>query len=389
MTYGEALKEAQSLAEAIRDRGVKVSIELRTGADGNWLYPARKVAVMSHHTATRRSWGLTPALAICKKGRGGALPVPGPLCNTYGGFDLIARILTMGIANHSGKGGPLEVPGAKIPKDLGRYVIDGCEFEGGLDLDDFTDEYREFMARVNAGRLDYYRLPLEAHVEHLTWAPGRKIDRLGYTTESGRREIVMLGGGKTPVQPVRPVVTYEDASKNYDNGSRTLTIGKAGSDVGFVQSYILSNVLVDRKYGPLTATAVKTWQARNGLVKDGIFGPVSWGVALNLGDKDAVKALQGAVHGLLADGYWGPTTDRVVGVVRTAAKTGAFPWGVVAVQKAIGVRPDNWWGNVSRRALVKTVIKIQQVLKVREDGQWGPVTDNAFQRLRSRNYLRR
>jgi hypothetical protein len=29
-----------------------------------------------------------------------------------------------------------------------------------------------------------YDLPLQAHAEHKTWAPARKVDRMGYTKQS-------------------------------------------------------------------------------------------------------------------------------------------------------------------------------------------------------------
>lgn len=180
-----ALEEAHRLAEHIRSYGVKVSIELQPGVGPSSWWSPSKIAETSHHTVSRRSMGLTPVLALCKRGR---VDVPGPLCNGYGGYDEVYRIITMGWANHPGLGGPLWVPAGIIPRNNGRPYLWGTEYEGGLDPADFSASYREFMARSNAGILDYLGQPVEAHIEHATWTP-RKIDRLGYTAAIGRAEI--------------------------------------------------------------------------------------------------------------------------------------------------------------------------------------------------------
>jgi hypothetical protein len=44
------------------------------------------------------------------------------------------------------------------------------------------------MGRCHAGTLDWLGVDERSYGEHLTWAPGRKIDRLKYTTSSGRAE---------------------------------------------------------------------------------------------------------------------------------------------------------------------------------------------------------
>jgi hypothetical protein len=145
----------------------------------------RFVGEMSHHTAGPAS-GLTPSLAICKSGRAG---IPGPLCNGYGGRDFVYRIITMGLANHPGKGGPLAIGPFRIPADSGRPFLWGTEWEHpGTSAHPWTDEMREFTARANAGILDWLGQPVTHHVEHSTWT-GRKIDRLGYTASSGQDEI--------------------------------------------------------------------------------------------------------------------------------------------------------------------------------------------------------
>lgn len=203
MTLAEAQAAANSLRAALLDNGVrKVSIELQQGVAGSGWHVDTFVRGLGHHIVSRPSMGLTPGLALCKRGRGAPNPLTGPLCNAYGGFDLVARIITMGWANHPGAGGPWSVPGwGTVPKDDGRPRIFGWEFEGGLEP--WTDEMHDFMARCGAGTLDWLgNAPLECWGEHKTWAPGRKIDRLGYTTESGRARIAAVRGTKEDDVPL-------------------------------------------------------------------------------------------------------------------------------------------------------------------------------------------
>ena len=187
--HGEtwARKEATLLAEALRARGVPVSIELQPGAGGSHWGIDTFVAVMMHHTVSRRQQGNTPCLALVKRGRP---DVPGPLCNLYLGFDGVARIITMGRANHPGAGGPFTLDGVTIPRNQGRYYTMGWEVEGGLSEADWPPEFHELMDNCILGTQDYIRLRRKetttaAYLEHSTWAPSRKIDRLGYTRSKG------------------------------------------------------------------------------------------------------------------------------------------------------------------------------------------------------------
>jgi hypothetical protein len=183
----QAIVAARQLRVALLDHGVAtVSIELVAGRGGSGWHDDRFVGTMGHHIVSRRSQGLTPGLHLVKVGRTG---VPGPLCNGYGGFDETARIVCMGWANHPGAGGPYTVPAGTIPANNGRPYLFGWEFEGGIAAADFTDSYREFMARCLAGTLDWLGQPVGAHLEHKTWAPTRKVDRLGYTLTQARIEI--------------------------------------------------------------------------------------------------------------------------------------------------------------------------------------------------------
>lgn len=217
--HSEALRRARIVRDCLLAHGVpEVSIELQPGrpvyaGEDQWnaLDP---VAVLSHHIASNPSPGNpVPGLGLVKRGRP---DLGGPLANGTAGVDLVYRILTLGLANHPGYGGPWTVSGPCgtfiIPKDNARPFVWGTEYEGG-----YTDAvwdatythasgvamtFREFMGRCNAGLVEavwainsYGRTPPRNadlsgyHGEHKTWAPGRKPDRRNYTTEDGRAEI--------------------------------------------------------------------------------------------------------------------------------------------------------------------------------------------------------
>ncbi|UFU03424.1 hypothetical protein LQF12_02100 [Ruania suaedae] len=191
MGYAADLAEARKMKACLERHGVRVSIELQAGAGGSWGEHTAHQFNMSHHTATRPSQGLTPALGIVKRGRS---DVPGPLANGYGGYDRIYRILTFGRANHPGAGGPVTLGGITVPYNNGRPYIWGTEFEGGYEQ--YTPEMRDFMDRANAGITEYWAQrrgrsvahQLEMNLEHATWTT-RKVDRIGYTRASSIRAI--------------------------------------------------------------------------------------------------------------------------------------------------------------------------------------------------------
>jgi hypothetical protein len=182
----KARTEATRLKGILEKHGVKVSIELRIGRpniDGSDWW-TRKHVSMNHHTAGPAA-GLTPTLSLVKNGRS---DLPGPLANGYGGRDHVYRIITMGLANHPGLGGPLTVAGFTVPKDAARASCWGTEWEH-TGVDPWPADMRDFMARSNAALLEWMDRPVEASIEHKTWAPDRKIDRNTYTAEKGQDEV--------------------------------------------------------------------------------------------------------------------------------------------------------------------------------------------------------
>lgn len=179
-----AIDEALRLKSIMTRRGVACTVELKAGRPWSGdIHYSRKFLPMNHHTAGSMR-GLTPSYALCRNGRS---DLPGPLCNGYGGRDFVYRIITLGLGNHPGQGGPLTVDGFTIPKDSARISCWGTEWEhNGTSL--WPADMREFMARANAGLLEWMAVGLRRSIEHSTWTP-RKIDRNTYTAARGQAEI--------------------------------------------------------------------------------------------------------------------------------------------------------------------------------------------------------
>lgn len=218
--------------------GVRCSIELQVGRpwSGDAWY-SRKHVLVNHHTAGSRT-GLTPSLALVKRGRGADLP--GPLCNGYGGRDFIYRVITMGLANHPGAGGPITVDGFTIPKDSARISGWGTEWEhDGVSA--WPADMREFMGRANAALVEFWELRRTRSIEHSTWAPRRKIDRNGYTARSGQDEIARWqSAGAVPSTVIPPVQEEDDVSfkdKHKLTEADVKAYGEKGLKVGDQKSY--------------------------------------------------------------------------------------------------------------------------------------------------------
>jgi hypothetical protein len=183
MTYAAALAEAQDLKATMVRHGVRCSIELQAGRGSDpWAAPAKYLR-MHHHTAAwyRAGGNMTPCLALVKTGRPDVI---GPLCNGYGGFDLVYRIICMGLANHPGLGGPVTIDGVHVPKDSARGPTWGTEFEGGYQ--EWTDipGMLEFMGRADAALAEWTGRPITSQLEHSTWTT-RKSDRRNITRANG------------------------------------------------------------------------------------------------------------------------------------------------------------------------------------------------------------
>lgn len=191
MTRAEAMESARRLKATMERWGVRCSIELQPGRGSDpWATPAKPLR-MHHHTDSsfRPGGNMTPVLSMVKKGRPaspGKPAVPGPLANGYGGYDLVYRILCMGLANHPGEGGPVTIDGIHIPRDSARIPTWGTEFEGGRQPWEQIPGMLEFMGRVDGALAEWSARPLTSQMEHKTWAGNRKIDRLDFDAARAR-----------------------------------------------------------------------------------------------------------------------------------------------------------------------------------------------------------
>jgi hypothetical protein len=109
-------------------------------------------------------------------------------------------------------------------------------------------------------------------------------------------------------------------------------------------------------------------------------------------DPELTKRIQQVLEVRL-DGQWGPATDGIAQVMRTAARAHAGyphrvnkPFPIMAVQRVIDTTVDNEWGPRSQASMSKWVKQMQHALRVQADGQWGPKTDNAYLAARKKNH---
>ena len=108
-----------------------------------------------------------------------------------------------------------------------------------------------------------------------------------------------------------------------------LKIGSKGDDVKKLQTKL--GLVSDGYYGALTATAVKKWQAANGLTADGIVGPGTWGKLFESSTQESTIVKEDkivapvinnpSVGGLKIDKLRGHIPDSVIAQIPdTAAK---------------------------------------------------------------------
>lgn len=301
MSLQDARREAERLKAIMAAHGVTASIELQAGRP--WSgdpYYSRKHVLMNHDTVGPMR-GKTPSLAVCKGGRAG---LPGPLCNGYGGRDFVYRIITMGLANHPGVGGPLTVAGFTIPENSARISCWGTEWEhDGVSA--WPAGMSEFMGRANAALVEFWRIPVARSIEHATWTR-RKIDRSpGYTRSgtTGQAEIRKWGGApaagapkpapapapKPPTPPKPPTVV--------PTRPKPLAVDGDWGPATWKRTQMLTRVPQTGKTNLATRKAVQRYLK---VAPDGVWGKVT------------IRALQrrAGLTGRAVDGVLGPNTNR-------------------------------------------------------------------------------
>lgn len=108
------------------------------------------------------------------------------------------------------------------------------------------------------------------HTKHFHISFSR--NQAGFDSKAGW---AFLGGSPGPTKAGEGVAAYEERN-DAALGSRVLSLGSVGTDVGFVQRW--HGLKDDDEFGPATDAAVRGTQARNGLTVDGEVGPVTWGL---------------------------------------------------------------------------------------------------------------
>lgn len=259
------------------------------------------------------------------------------------------------------------------------------------------------------------------HIDHIhfnfTWDGG--YQQTSWWTGVALTANRYLGPTSNPIQIVQ---TQSLTTSGYPVLSR----GSVGSDVQVAQRLVGADP--DGEFGPLTESAVRTWQGRYGVSATGVMDEATWAKAVELGlvenrsgsttpptttdssslaqyanttlsrgsSGEAVAAVQRALGGLEADGQFGPLTEQAV---RTYQGSQGIPvTGVVdaatwaALQgTAAPTTPPTSGGSGAASALQpyatmmlrrgstgEAVAALQGALGgLTADGQFGPLTEQA------------
>ena len=197
--------------------------------------------------------------------------------------------------------------------------------------------------------------------------------------------------------------THSSASPNFSAAPPTLRLGSKGPAVKHVQILLNHNgyhVAVDGRYGPMTYSAVRTFQAHHGLRVDGIAGPNTIDALEHRGSNTAsqkmeaappkssnvlkegdagpaVKTLQQDLHKLGystggIDGHFGPSTLRAVELfqhssgLRDNGVVGPVTWK--ALHQALGETGSTSAAPLSNRGSVSSTASAIVGLAMKYDG---------------------
>ncbi|MCL1853330.1 MAG: N-acetylmuramoyl-L-alanine amidase [Peptococcaceae bacterium] len=147
-------------------------------------------------------------------------------------------------------------------------------------------------------------------------------------------EIIQEGVRRRPYAYINPGIPNVGGGCPYPEPTVDIQIGSVGEGVSWVQWYLNqngANLAIDGGFGPLTDSAVRTFQSQNTLIVDGIVGPATRAklkasggcpypepsVNLQTGSTgDGVRWVQWHLNrrgaNLVIDGGFGPLTDSAV-----------------------------------------------------------------------------
>lgn len=138
------------------------------------------------------------------------------------------------------------------------------------DSDTAADPIRSFFVQWLVDNAHRYGISAELQSEpwHWRYVAGDAIPQATLDYES------RVGGATVPPTPTTNGTTSGPALV-FDYPGTPLRLGSKGDAVKLVQAVV--GATPDGDFGAVTERRVKDWQSRNGLLADGVVGPVTWG----------------------------------------------------------------------------------------------------------------
>lgn len=248
--------------------GVLLEANVKVAEVDGWQQRGRAemgtvAGVMCHHTAGPAT-GIMPSLNTLIKGRS---DLPGPLAQLGLGRDGAFYVIAAGRCNHAGKGIWNSV-------ETGNSSFIGIEAENTGKADDpWPDIQMDAYRRGVAAILRHLGKGADACAGHKEYAlpPKRKMDP-SFDMAAFRADVAAILAGTAPV--ALPIPSSAPPAPGTAQARPTLRRFSVGPFVRRLQEAL--RIQADGFFGPATEVAVRQFQAKAGLVPDGIVGPKSW-----------------------------------------------------------------------------------------------------------------
>lgn len=229
------------------------------------------VEVSGWRTRCARSTTFTPTSVVCHHTAGpstGNAPtlnyiVDNNLSQFVLGRDGTVYLVSGNRMNHAGYGGPLR----GVPKDEGNRYSWGIEAENNGRGQEWPAAQLKAYYRLAAALVNLMGTNETCVFAHKEWAPTRKTDPRGIEMEGFRARVkaeLAAGKGGSAITP---------------NGDPVLRMGDQGHSVLNIQNALIRHgyaLVADGDFGPATNHVVKDFQAKRGLLVDGIVGEATW-----------------------------------------------------------------------------------------------------------------